>query len=636
MVSAEAALAAAGAVGRSVAGFVERSGQRHLTAEVARTLEEGGVLVAEAGTGTGKTFSYAVPALLFPGRVVLSTGTRTLQDQLFHRDLPRCRDALGCPAAIALLKGRSNYLCRYRLGAALDEGLFPTLETGAAMQRAAEWAAATDSGDMAEAPPDIIEAAGRITTTPDACLGQACPSFDECFFFAARRRAYEADVVVVNHHLLLSDWAVKDSGYGAVLPPADAFVLDEAHQLPEAARGFFGLDVSARGLRELVRDCRTADRREAGDAPDLPPAVEGVEGAVDEARSALGGGERRAAWTGGAETEGALRQLAAALQELERVLEPMAARGAELERCHRRAAACRRDLDAFAGPPAADTLHWFETRGGGFTLHATPLAVGEELSRRMAREAESWILTSATLTVDGSFDPFLRRFGLEEPRTLTLESPFEYREQALLYVPEGLPQPNAPGYDAAVLEAALPVVEAAPGGAFFLFTSYRALNGAAERLGRLLDRPLLVQGQAGQKQLLDRFVEAGDAVLLGTASFWEGVDVRGPALSTVIIDRLPFASPGEPVTAARMEAAERAGCSPFRDVSLPDAVLTLKQGAGRLIRDEHDRGVLMIADPRLLRSGYGKAFRRSLPPMPLGRSLDDVAGFWGAPPSLHR
>ncbi len=626
-------------MGASVAGFVERPGQRRLAGEVARTLGEGGVLVAEAGTGTGKTFAYAVPALLFPGRVVISTGTRTLQDQLFHRDLPRCRDALGVPSTIALLKGRSNYLCRFRLYRAVDEGLFPDPDTADALQEAAAWAATTRSGDLAEAPGTVARVAGRITTSPDGCLGQLCPSFDGCFFFEARRRAYAADVVVVNHHLLLSDWAVKDSGYGAVLPPADAFILDEAHQLPEAARAFFGRSVSARALRDVARDTRSADRREAGDVPDLPPALGALEEAVDALRRTLGGtkgsAERRAAWTAaGGAAEVALRASADALAWVEAVLEPMAVRGAELEGCHRRVTALVRDLDAFAEPPAADTLHWFETRGAGFTLYATPLEVGEGLSRRMSREAPAWVLTSATLTVDGSFAPFLQRFGLEAPRTLAIESPFDYPEQALLYVPQGMPPPNTPGYDAAVLEAAVPVLEAAPGGAFFLFTSHRALKAAAEALARRLDRPLLVQGQAGQKQLLDRFVEAGDAVLLGAASFWEGVDVRGAALSTVIIDRLPFASPGDPVTAARMEAAERAGRSSFADVSLPEAVLALKQGAGRLIRDEWDRGVLMIADPRLLSRGYGQAFRRSLPPMPLIRTIEEVAGFWRDGPSF--
>jgi len=637
---AVAELDAGGAVSRAVEGFAPRSGQLRLGAAVAEALEQDEMLVAEAGTGIGKTYAYLVPILLDGRQAIISTGTRTLQDQLFHRDLPRVRAALQQgseqPMRLALLKGRANYLCRYRLQRAEAEGPLTAPEEADRIRAAAEWAQWTDSGDLAEAPAGVEAIAERITATPERCLGQSCPAYDTCFFYEARRRAHEADVVVVNHHLLLADWAVKDAGYGAVLPQAEAVVLDEAHLLPDTAARFFGHTVSARAVRELLRDTRSADQREAGDMPALPRAVDAVEAAVAGLRQALGAGDQRGAWHEVAEQAGAdaaAAELRRGVAELERVLGAIAERGPELEACHRRARELSEGLARFREPEDAYEVQWFEARGRGFGLHLTPLDVGTPFRRRMAREAAAWVLVSATLTVGDSFAAFRRRLGLPESvRTLQLPSPFDYANRSLLYCPTGLPLPNQTGYDQGVIERALTVIEATPGGVFLLFTSHRALRLARERLREQLDRPLLVQGEAPQGRLLEAFAEAGNAVLLGTASFWQGVDVRGAALSAVIIDRLPFAAPGDPVTAARQRAVADAGGSAFREILLPEAVLALKQGAGRLIRDEADRGVLMIADPRLIGKGYGRLFRDSLPAMPLTRDAADVRAFWEAQP----
>lgn len=633
---ARAALCDDGPLARHHARFSERPGQQEFAERIAEVFRDGGALLAEAGTGTGKTLAYTVPALLAAAdgaRVVLSTGTRTLQDQLFRRDLPLCREALELPVRVALLKGRSNYLCLHRLQRAVDDGRWASRQEAAALREAQEWASATSSGDLAEASPAVRSMASVITATPEQCLGGECPAYADCLFFKARNRAFDADIVVVNHHLLLADWAVKDAGYGAVLPPADAIVLDEAHQLPDTAGRFFGRSVTTRALTELLRDTRAADRREAGDLPALGHALAAAEDALERARGSLteqAADGLRGPWPPGEACEDALFVLREALAEVSGVLEQAAGRGVELDRCRERAAGAVSDLEAFTEKASDALVRWYEGRGGGFALHATPLDVGGGFRKRLEREASSWVLTSATLTVDGSFQPIQRRLGLEDTAaTFTLPSPFDYPRHSLLYLPEGLPRPGAPGYDHAVLEKALPIIEAAPGGAFVLFTSHRALRSARGFFADRLERPLLAQGDASQASLLERFAAAGNAVLLGTASFWEGVDVPGPALSTVVIDRLPFASPKEPVTEARMAAAEQRGESGFQAILLPEAVIALKQGAGRLIRDEEDSGVLMVADPRLTSQPYGKAFLRSVPPMSIVRSAEEVEAFWG-------
>lgn len=622
-----------GPLARVVPGFAPRPGQQAMAEAVAGALESESVLVAEAGTGTGKTFAYLVPALLSGKKVIISTGTKNLQDQLFHRDLPVVREALGVPVDVALLKGRANYLCQHRLETSAREGLFRSREQAALFRKVSRWAEQTPSGDLAELPefPEDAPIIPMITSTADNCLGSDCEHLEECFLAHARRRAQEADILVVNHHLLFADMALKDDGFGELLPGANAFILDEAHQLPETASNFFGVSVGGNQLRELARDTIAEDLKEAGEDKDVPRAADRLEKAALDLRLALGDSGRREPWANIA-GEAALNKAVAAVEDtltdLHDRLEPLAGRGKGLENCHRR---CGELLERFAmvsGETPEGYIHWFETHTRSFTLSLTPMDVAEIFRGQVESLPRAWVLTSATLAVGDSFEHFTRQLGLRDTETGRWESPFNFREQALFYVPDGLPEPRSPDYTAAVVEEAIPVLQASRGRAFMLFTSHRALREAAERLEGVLDYPLLVQGEAPRARLLERFRELGNAVLLGTGSFWEGVDVRGEALSCVIIDKLPFAAPNDPVMQARIEAMQRDGRNPFRDYQLPQAVITLKQGVGRLIRDVNDRGLLMVCDPRLLSRSYGRIFLESLPRMLQTRSGDVVQRFF--------
>ncbi len=594
-----------GPLARALDGFAPRAGQQALADAVEAALTEGHTLVGEAGTGVGKTYAYLVPALRNGGKIIISTGTRHLQDQLFHSDLPRVRDALGIPARVALLKGRSNYVCLHRTAMADGVGVTRRPEVAADLERVREAARHSSTGDIAE----ITEVAEDsplwpyVTSTTDNCLGAECPEYGDCYVLKARKQAQEAEVVVVNHHLLFADMALKEAGFGEVLPSADAFILDEAHQLPETAANFFGERVSGRRIQELVRDATAEQLREAPDAGSIREAAEALDHAARAFRLTLGEAPRRASWSevaGDREVSDALGGLRDAVDALEGELEAQAERGRGLEQCARRAGELAAALEPWLEPEAdRDRVQWFETWGRGFSLAVTPLDVAGKFTRLMERWPGGWVFTSATLSVGGRFDHFRGRLGLQDPRELTVDSPFEYARNALLYLPQGLPEPSSPRYTEAVLAQAEPVLAASRGRAFLLFTSYRALRQAAEWLRARSDYLVLMQGEQPKHELVARFREASDAVLLGTARFWEGVDVAGPALSCVIIDKLPFAAPGDPVMQARLEALRESGGNPFADYQLPQAVIALKQGAGRLIRSVDDRGVLMLGDPRL-------------------------------------
>ena len=631
--SAKEILGPDGPFAAEVPNFVPRDCQQAMAEAVEEAIAERQVLIAEAGTGTGKTFAYLVPALQSGKRVIVSTGTKTLQDQLFHRDLPRVRSVLGARLKTSLLRGRANYVCRYRLEQTRKDGRFASLEQVTHLHAISAWAERSGSGDRGEFAevPEESPLWPRVTSTAENCLGAECPMFDDCFVVKARRAAQEADLVVVNHHLLFADLAIKQEGFGEILPGAHAFVLDEAHQIPELAGVFFSTSVTSRQIDELAKDALAECGAVSGALASLREPIEAVAPLLRRARLALDKLPAKGAFTlieHDAKSMAELHELEAVLRALADALEAQAERSRGLTSAHERAEAlCQRLHDVLDGG-AREWVHWYELSAHGFSLHATPLDLAPPLRALREQSQAAWIFTSATLSVAGQFDHFARQLGLDDPVQACLPSPFDYARQALAYLPKGLPDPNSPDYTERVIAAARPVLEAARGRTFLLFTSHRALRRAAELLVDL-PFPLFVQGTAPRHQLLTEFRESGNGVLLGAASFWEGVDVAGEALSCVIIDKLPFAAPDDPVLEARLSALRETGGNPFFEWQVPAAAIALKQGAGRLIRDVSDRGVLMLCDPRLTTRAYGKLFLKSLPPLPITRELGDVQRFFG-------
>jgi ATP-dependent DNA helicase DinG len=598
------------------------------------------VLVAEAGTGTGKTFAYLVPALLAGGKVIVSTGTKTLQDQLFDRDLPAVREALASGTTAALLKGRANYVCLYRLGRAAAEARLASRDEATQLNHIVRFAKLTVTGDRADLA-DVPEDApvwAHASSTRENCLGQECPDYGDCFVMRARRNALAADVVVVNHHLFFADVVLRDEGIAELLPSCNTLIFDEAHQLPETARNFFGERVSTSQLLEIARDARVELRAAGGAAasPEYDQLVAHLEKAARDVRLSLGEAGARLGWSQAMRLPGfpdALEKLSRALERLAEPLAVQAERSEGLASCARRAGEVQAILARLRDDESGDEVRWVEALSHAALLHLTPLSSGELFRKQMADHPRSWIFTSATLAVGEDFNHFKRELGLDQAETQAearrWSSPFDFARQALLYVPKGLPgDPNDPAFTEAVVQAALPVLQASAGRAFLLFTTLRALRRAHDLLRGRIDFPLLVQGTGSRSELLARFRALGNAVLLGSQSFWEGVDVRGEALSLVVIDKLPFAPPDDPVLSARIEGLRARGGNPFNELQLPQAVLQLKQGAGRLIRDETDRGVLMLCDPRLVSRPYGRRIIQSLPPMKFTRNLVDVEAFF--------
>ncbi|HYM48086.1 MAG TPA: ATP-dependent DNA helicase, partial [Burkholderiaceae bacterium] len=581
-VTAMEALGPEGPLAQSVAEFQARSGQREMAAQIERTLADGGIFIAESGTGTGKTFAYLVPALLSGKKVLVSTGTRHLQDQIFHRDLPLVREALGRPVSTALLKGRSNYLCRYRFEHALEAG-----EASVDLARLRDWAAHTRSGDISEVEgvADDSYVWPLVTSSAENCLGSRCSHFDSCHVKRAREQALAAEVVVVNHHLFFADLALREEGFGRILPGVQAVIFDEAHQLPDIASIFFGLNISSHQLLGLCRDVLAEDTRLRSGVPQLADAVHTLEKAVADFRLSFGMTVRREPlerMDNVSAYHSARDSLRARLAELTAVLEVVGPTDEGFANCYRRAVTLLDRVTLLDEHREDEYVAWFETTPRGFSLYLTPLEVASTFRTHIETSRAAWVFTSATLAINNSFAHFQSQLGLEHAETGRWESPFDFAGQTLLYLPSGLPEPAAPNYTERVIETAVPVLEASRGRAFLLFTSYRALNLAAQLLRGRLPYPLLVQGDLPRPLLLERFRELGNAVLLGTSSFWEGVDVRGEALSCVIIDKLPFAAPDEPVLRARSAALEAAGRNPFVEYQLPEAVIALKQGAGRL------------------------------------------------------
>jgi len=618
---AREALEPGGALAEAVPGFQPRPQQQIMAVAVAEALERSpSSLLVEAATGVGKTYAYLVPALISGRRVVISTGTKTLQDQLFEKDLPVVCRALRTNPRLALLKGRANYLCLYRLELSAQEttGRGRQAVTLEALRR---YARLSDTGDLTQA--EILAEDAplwpQVTSTVDNCLGNECPHLNECFVVRARRRAQEADVIVVNHHLLLADLALKDEGFGELLPQVDAVIVDEAHQLPEIAGAFFGLAFGTRPLRDLGRDIARELDRNAPDLMDLRAPISILEDAVAALMQCTVDWPARASWAEVADAPAlgaALSGIDLALESLESDLGAVAGRSPGLEQAHARCGTLRQRLFEWS-EERPDTVAWVERFRQSLILHRTPLDASRPLAESRAARPASWIFTSATLAVGDDFSHASRRLGLPaDVRAERLDSPFDFSRQACLALPSrALPNPNSGEYTRACIEWAWPLLVGSPGGGFFLFTSHRALQEAAALLRDRLpdDRPLLVQGERPRAELLARFRESGRAWLLGAQSFWEGVDIRGDALSVVIIDRLPFAAPNDPVLQARAASIEAAGGSPFMDFQLPQAVLALKQGVGRLIRDTQDTGILALCDPRLTQKPYGRKFFSSLP-----------------------
>jgi ATP-dependent DNA helicase DinG len=624
-----------GPLAAAIPGFATREEQMRMAEAVAHTLRTRSKLIVEAGTGTGKTFAYLVPALLSGQRVIVSTGTKTLQDQLYHRDLPAVARAIGRPVRIALLKGRANYLCLHRLEMAEQQAVARGLrrEVAVALHKVREWSQITRRGDIAEMTrlSDVDPVWPWVTSTRENCLGPECPKFDRCHLADARREAQGADVVVVNHHLLLADLVLKEEGFGDLLPGADAIIIDEAHQLPEVATHFLGFAVSSRQLEMLSRDLTSellAGRSEvsASFAQTLERQMIDVQDAFNGARERV----EHERWN--APLVESLERIHVTVDDFAEALKKPANEHAGFASIRRRAVELSARLsELLRADGGAAAVRWAQRTQHGFSIHYVPVDVASQLGALIEAHSSAWICTSATLAVGDSFEHFSSRAGIADAKTLRLGSPFDYESQALMYLPKGLDSPSSSRHTRQVIEASLPVLEASGGRAFLLFTSHRALREAADvllqRLGPELPFPVFVQGDAPRDVLLSKFRQCGNGVLLGTSSFWEGVDVKGSALCVVVIDKLPFAVPDDPVLKARLAAIEARGGNPFFEEQVPEAVIALKQGVGRLMRDPSDFGVIMLCDERLRTRGYGRIFLDSLPQMPRTQDLNVVTEF---------
>jgi ATP-dependent DNA helicase DinG len=651
---AREAFAPGGVLSRAAEAFRPRAGQTEMALAVARTIEEGGALVVEAGTGVGKTFSYLVPALLSGERVLLSTATKTLQDQLFGRDLPRLAEALGLPLRMALLKGRGSYLCPHRLELARRDAMLPDRSALRTLAKVEEWAQGTRTGDLAEMPglDERSPVIPLITSTRDNCLGSDCPKFRNCHVNAARRDALAADVVVINHHLFFADLAVRESGMAELLPTVRVVIFDEAHQLNETGVQFLGRQVGTGQVLDFARDMLGAGLQFARGLVDWQRLAGATEQAARELRLVIGRGPAagRLRWAeaapdgvAGPAWADALEALEAALADAAEGLAGVNEVAPDFVRLHERAAQLGHALQAFGEEPAAGAVRWVDV-GNQLRLVESPLDIAQAVQQKLLKAGEgegqegqgrprSWIFTSATLGDDARLSWFTEPCGLDAAQVLRVASPFDYPAQAAVYVPRSLPRPNDPGHSAAVAALAERAAQQIGGRTLVLTTTLRALRAIGEQLQARfaggMELEVLVQGQWPKRRLIERFREGGSAgrpgcVLVASASFWEGIDVPGDALELVVIDKLPFPPPGDPLVEARGQRLEAQGRSPFNDYFVPEAAVALKQGAGRLIRRESDRGLLVVCDTRLATMGYGRRLLAALPPM---RRLHDEAEF---------
>lgn len=604
----------------AIPGFVARPQQIELATAVAQAIIDRNCLVAEAGTGTGKTFAYLIPCLLSGKKALISTATKTLQDQLFQKDLPMLVRALGLPTRVQNLKGRANYICQYRVELHAEEARFNAQQSATEIAYVREKLPQLTIGERGELP-EISEESHvwpYVTSTNDNCLGSECPHHKTCFLMKARKRALEADVVVINHHLFFADSRLKEGGFGELLPGVDVVVFDEAHQLPDIAANFYGDRISTRQFREWMDD--TLSEWPVLDLANQPLKQLSfkLDACLDALQLAITSREERIAYDAiyrYPAFQTAWQDLLALIDELDPCFDSIdftAFPG--MVRCKERLDELLATFKSIADL-TQPRIRWLECFKHSLVFHATPFEVASSFKALFNRQPSAFVFTSATLSMTDSFDCFTKPLGLDHAKTLQLSSPFDYQHQALLYLPRSLPDPKHADYYEALLNRAVPIIEACGGRSFFLFTSHRALKQVASLLAHRLNYPLLIQGEEAKPILLARFRALGNAVLLGTATFWEGVDVKGEALSCVIIDKIPFASPVDPVTRGKMDYLKSKGLSGFDELSLPEAVLALKQGVGRLIRDIDDRGILMLADPRLTGRAYGQQILASLPSM---------------------
>ena len=624
--------AADGKLSKAIDGFVPRQAQTDMAVAVENTIKNKAPLIVEAGTGTGKTFAYLAPALLSERKTIVSTGTKNLQEQLFHRDLPLIKKALGSNSKTALLKGRANYLCLHRLRQHGGNSTLIDRQTLTELTQVREWASSTKTGDMGDmrSLAEDAKVLPFVTSTADNCLGKDCPDYEDCYMVKARRKALDADVVVVNHHLFFADMALKDTGFGELIPEADLVVFDEAQQIPDIASEYFGETFSSRQMQDISRDVEVVYRTILKDAKQLQSAAEKCKLIAADLRILFPENPSKGNWRkmlSRDDVQTQISKLSDSLEVLYEVLKLHIGRDKDLDNIFERVSEAKGKLARLTNTTQLGVSLWYETTMRHIVLHLTPLSISKKFADFIAEPKRSWVFTSATLMVDGAFTHFQRQMGLDNATTLSLDSPFDYPNQAMLCVPRFLPEPNAREMRATLLDISIKLVKASHGRCFLLFTSHATLNAIAGLLKDKIDNPILVQGSTTKRALLESYIENKDAVLLGTGAFWEGVDVRGDDLTCVLIDKLPFASPDDPLLQARIEDCRKNGGNPFAQLQIPQAAIALKQGAGRLIRDETDKGVLVICDNRLVTKDYGKIFMGSLPDMHRTRDLQKAVDF---------